>query len=52
MGQTPFSRRTLLAKARSDAIDQQLLDDSVRFKRECKILLLGTGESGKSTIVK
>ncbi|KAJ7500124.1 hypothetical protein FB451DRAFT_1015433, partial [Mycena latifolia] len=35
-------------KARSDAIDR----DSKRYKKECKILLLGSGESGKSTIVK
>ncbi|CAD6576463.1 MAG: Guanine nucleotide-binding protein alpha-2 subunit [Tremellales sp. Tagirdzhanova-0007] len=37
---------------RSNAIDRQLEDDSRRFKKECKILLLGSGESGKSTIVK
>ncbi|TFY75458.1 hypothetical protein EWM64_g8555 [Hericium alpestre] len=39
-------------KARSDAIDKQIEEDSKKFKRECKILLLGSGESGKSTIVK
>ncbi|KAJ3797686.1 heterotrimeric G-protein alpha subunit, GPA3-like protein [Lentinula aff. detonsa] len=39
-------------KERSDAIDRQIEDDSKKFKRECKILLLGSGESGKSTIVK
>lgn len=39
-------------KERSDAIDRQIEEDSKRFKRECKILLLGSGESGKSTIVK
>ncbi|KAF9019687.1 heterotrimeric G-protein alpha subunit, GPA3-like protein [Hymenopellis radicata] len=39
-------------KARSDLIDKQLEDDSKKFKKECKILLLGSGESGKSTIVK
>ncbi|WWC69863.1 guanine nucleotide-binding protein subunit alpha [Kwoniella pini CBS 10737] len=37
---------------RSNIIDRQLEDDSRKFKRECKILLLGSGESGKSTIVK
>jgi guanine nucleotide-binding protein G(i) subunit alpha len=54
----------------SDQIDKQLEEDHKKFKRECKILLLGTvvsiviitlsilttttgsGESGKSTIVK
>ncbi|KAJ6607205.1 heterotrimeric G-protein alpha subunit, GPA3-like protein [Mycena sp. CBHHK59/15] len=40
------------SKARSDEIDRQLDDDSKRYKKECKILLLGSGESGKSTIVK
>ncbi|KAJ7594999.1 guanine nucleotide binding protein, alpha subunit [Mycena floridula] len=39
-------------KAKSDAIDRQIEEDSKRYKRECKILLLGSGESGKSTIVK
>ena len=39
-------------KKRSKAIDAQLEEDSRRLKRECKILLLGSGESGKSTIVK
>ncbi|KAK0190316.1 heterotrimeric G-protein alpha subunit, GPA3-like protein [Armillaria mellea] len=39
-------------KACSDLIDKQLEDDGKRFKKECKILLLGSGESGKSTIVK
>ncbi|KAG7091614.1 guanine nucleotide-binding protein subunit alpha [Marasmius oreades] len=39
-------------KERSDAIDKQIEDDAKRFKRECKILLLGSGESGKSTVVK
>ncbi|KAF7316132.1 Heterotrimeric G-protein alpha subunit [Mycena indigotica] len=39
-------------KERSDAIDRQLEEDSKKFKKEAKILLLGSGESGKSTIVK
>ncbi|KAH8827724.1 heterotrimeric G-protein alpha subunit, GPA3-like protein [Flagelloscypha sp. PMI_526] len=39
-------------KARSDAIDKMIEEDHKRYKRECKILLLGSGESGKSTIVK
>ncbi|KAG2186013.1 hypothetical protein INT43_002451 [Umbelopsis isabellina] len=37
---------------RSQKIDRQLEEDNKRLKRECKILLLGSGESGKSTIVK
>ncbi|KAF5364787.1 hypothetical protein D9758_009305 [Tetrapyrgos nigripes] len=39
-------------KERSEAIDRQIEEDSKRLRRECKILLLGSGESGKSTIVK
>ncbi|KAJ7705845.1 G-protein alpha subunit [Mycena olivaceomarginata] len=39
------------AKAISDAIDRQIIEDSKRYKKECKILLLGSGDSGKSTIV-
>lgn len=34
------------------AIDRQIEEDSRVAKKECKILLLGAGESGKSTIVK
>lgn len=40
------------AAARSAAIDRQIEEDSKIFRKECKILLLGSGESGKSTIVK
>ena len=36
----------------SAAIDKQIEDDARRLKKECKILLLGSGESGKTTIVK
>lgn len=39
-------------KERSEQIDQELHEDYKKAKRECKILLLGSGESGKSTIVK
>ncbi|KAI5828615.1 hypothetical protein K523DRAFT_244126 [Schizophyllum commune Tattone D] len=42
----------LEAKARSDDIDKMIEEDGKRLKKECKILLLGSGESGKSTIVK
>ncbi|KAF8154375.1 heterotrimeric G-protein alpha subunit, GPA3-like protein [Mycena galopus ATCC 62051] len=51
MGQ-PVSKDSRSEKARSDAIDRQITEDSKRYKKECKILLLGSGESGKSTIVK
>ncbi|KAJ7592473.1 heterotrimeric G-protein alpha subunit, GPA3-like protein, partial [Mycena floridula] len=39
-------------KAKSEAIDKQLEEDRKLFEQECKILLLGAGESGKSTLVK
>ncbi|KAK2744167.1 Guanine nucleotide-binding protein alpha-2 subunit [Myotisia sp. PD_48] len=39
-------------KKKSQMIDKTLDEDSKRLKKECKILLLGSGESGKSTIVK
>ncbi|KAH7313067.1 G protein alpha subunit [Rhexocercosporidium sp. MPI-PUGE-AT-0058] len=39
-------------KKRSQMIDKSLEEDSRRLRKECKILLLGSGESGKSTIVK
>ncbi|TDL15921.1 G-protein alpha subunit [Rickenella mellea] len=39
-------------KKRSDEIDRILEEDSKKYRKECKILLLGSGESGKSTIVK
>ena len=34
------------------AIDKSIQEDSKRHSKECKILLLGAGESGKSTVVK
>ncbi|KZP09502.1 G-protein alpha subunit [Athelia psychrophila] len=46
------SQNDRMAQARSDAIDLQIEADSRKFRKECKILLLGSGESGKSTIVK
>lgn len=36
----------------SAAIDRQIEEDARRLKKECKILLLGSGESGKTTVVK
>ncbi|KAG9308008.1 guanine nucleotide binding protein, alpha subunit [Chiua virens] len=39
-------------KVMSDAIDGQHKEDSRKLHKECRILLLGSGESGKSTIAK
>ena len=49
---TAVEAPTTPEKLRSMAIDRQIAEDERNFKKECKILLLGSGESGKSTIVK
>ncbi|KAJ7351429.1 G-protein alpha subunit [Mycena albidolilacea] len=46
------AREEKRAEAHSDAIDHQIIQDSIRSKKECNILLLGSRGSGKSTIVK
>ena len=39
-------------KNRSNAIDKQIAKEKIQFRRTVKILLLGAGESGKSTFLK
>lgn len=39
-------------KNRSKAIDKQLRQEKIQYRRTVKILLLGSGESGKSTFIK
>ncbi|KAL0574068.1 Guanine nucleotide-binding protein alpha-2 subunit [Marasmius crinis-equi] len=46
------SQSTKEERVRSVQIDKEIEDESRRLKKECKILLLGSGESGKSTVVK
>lgn len=40
------------ALARNRAIEQQIARDRQELAREVKMLILGTGESGKSTVMK
>ncbi|KAJ6478208.1 G-protein alpha subunit-domain-containing protein [Mycena sanguinolenta] len=46
------SKEDRAEKARSDAIDRRIREDSKRFQKEHTILVMGAPESGKSTIVK
>jgi len=41
MGNCASTNQEADGKARSDMIDRQIEEDSKKFKRECKILLLG-----------
>ncbi|KAJ7058442.1 guanine nucleotide binding protein, alpha subunit [Mycena amicta] len=46
------SQQDRVSKARSNVIDWQLKEDLNRYRRECKVLVLGSAESGKSTIMR
>jgi guanine nucleotide-binding protein G(i) subunit alpha len=52
MGNCASAQQSKVEKEISDEIDRQIEEDSKKFRKECKILLLGSGEGGKSTIVK
>ena len=52
MGGVNSAMHDVSSKTRSKAIDKQLKIDGDMMANEIKLLLLGTGESGKSTIVK
>ena len=47
-----MSEEEKIARNRSKSIDKQLKHEKLQFRRTVKILLLGSGESGKSTFLK
>ena len=49
---SPTAREAKVQKAISDEIDRQIEEDSKKFKRECKVLILGPDKDGMSMLVK
>merc|ERR1712226_1233002 len=52
LGCAPADANTRDAHKRSNDLDRKIRQDGEQAAREVKLLLLGAGESGKSTIVK
>jgi hypothetical protein len=52
MGCTNSSEEDKEAQMRSKNLDKQLKEDAERASKDVKLLLLGAGECGKSTILK
>ncbi|KAF8180778.1 heterotrimeric G protein alpha subunit A [Mycena galopus ATCC 62051] len=52
MGTSSSRAARARSQARSDEIDRQIGEDSLRLKKQVSILLLGPDQSGKSTLVK
>ncbi|KAK4054327.1 guanine nucleotide-binding protein subunit alpha [Microbotryomycetes sp. JL221] len=51
-GSKPYTEEDNGAKARSDAIDAELKKARSEMRRDVKLLFLGAGESGKTTVIK
>jgi GTPase SAR1 family protein len=52
MGCIESNQKRTMSNKKSEEIDKLIKADAVKSANEVKLLLLGAGESGKSTIVK